>query len=77
MPDLIGCDMGSIDIGPYYLGSGELATAPAATQRDLRKVLLGVSFFQASGTLDFRGPSSTDSPPAWVAYSQAVEASER
>ena len=24
-PDLIGCDMGSIDIGPYYLGSGQLA----------------------------------------------------
>jgi hypothetical protein len=40
-PHLIGCDMGSIDIGPYYLGSGELATAPAATRRDLRKVLLG------------------------------------
>ena len=33
--------MGSIDPGPYYLGSGELATAPAATRRDLRKVLLG------------------------------------
>ncbi len=40
-PHLIGCDMGSIDIGPYYLGSGELATALAATRRDLRKVLLG------------------------------------
>src|SRR6202048_2957122 len=40
-PHLIGCDMGSIDIGPYYLGSGELAPAPAATRRDLRKVLLG------------------------------------
>lgn len=39
--DLIGCDMGSIDPGPYYLGSGELATAPAATRRDLRKVLHG------------------------------------
>jgi hypothetical protein len=39
-PHLIGCDMGSIDIGPYYLGSGELATAPASTRRDLRKVLL-------------------------------------
>ena len=26
-PHLIGCDMGSIDPGPYYLGSGELATA--------------------------------------------------
>ena len=40
-PHLVGCDMGSIDLGPYYLGSGELATAPAATRRDLRKVLLG------------------------------------
>src|SRR4051795_903832 len=41
MPDLIGCDMGSIDIGPTYLGKGEMATAPAATRRDLRKALLG------------------------------------
>jgi hypothetical protein len=40
-PDLIGCDMGSIDIGPTYLGKGEMATSPAATRRDLRKVLLG------------------------------------
>jgi Acyclic terpene utilisation family protein AtuA len=40
-PDLIGCDMGSIDIGPTYLGKGEMATAPAPTRRDLRKVLLG------------------------------------
>ena len=40
-PDLIGCDMGSIDPGPYYLGSGQMATAPAATRRDLRKVLHG------------------------------------
>ncbi len=40
-PHLIGCDMGSIDPGPYYLGSGELATSPTATRRDLRKVLRG------------------------------------
>ena len=40
-PHLIGCDMGSIDIGPNYLGSGEMATAPASTKRDLKKVLLG------------------------------------
>jgi hypothetical protein len=33
--------MGSIDIGPTYLGKGEMATAPAATRRDLRKALLG------------------------------------
>jgi hypothetical protein len=38
-PDIIGCDMGSIDIGPY-LGAGRMATAPAATRRDLRKVIL-------------------------------------
>ncbi|MBV9249594.1 MAG: acyclic terpene utilization AtuA family protein [Acetobacteraceae bacterium] len=41
LPDLIGADMGSIDIGPTYLGKGELATAPAATRRDLRKLLHG------------------------------------
>ncbi|HET8996619.1 MAG TPA: acyclic terpene utilization AtuA family protein, partial [Acetobacteraceae bacterium] len=40
-PDLIGADMGSIDIGPTYLGKGEMATSPAATRRDLRKALLG------------------------------------
>jgi hypothetical protein len=38
-PDMIGCDMGSIDIGPTYLGKGEMATSPEATRRDLRKVL--------------------------------------
>jgi hypothetical protein len=45
-PDLIGCDMGSIDIGPTYLGKGEMATSPEATRRDLRRVLL------AARTLD-------------------------
>lgn len=38
-PDFIGCDMGSIDPGPYYLGSGKMATSPTVTQRDLRLVL--------------------------------------
>lgn len=40
-PDMIGCDMGSIDIGPTYLGKGEMATSPESTRRDLRKVLRG------------------------------------
>jgi hypothetical protein len=39
-PDLIGCDMGSIDIGPYYLGSGKMATARESTKRDLRKMII-------------------------------------
>ena len=38
-PDFIGCDMGSVDPGPYYLGSGKMATSPAITRRDLHMVL--------------------------------------
>jgi hypothetical protein len=32
-PDYIGADLGSIDPGPYYLGNGELATAPGHDPR--------------------------------------------
>src|SRR5690606_1853004 len=39
-PDMIGCDMGSIDIGPYYLGAGVMAPSLVGATRDLRKVLL-------------------------------------
>jgi hypothetical protein len=39
-PDMIGCDMGSIDIGPYYLGSGRMAPTRVGAKRDLRKVLM-------------------------------------
>lgn len=38
---LIGADMGSVDPGPYYLGSGTLATAYRTTKRDLRFCLTG------------------------------------
>ena len=38
-PDYIGADMGSIDPGPYYLGSGEMATAPSTTRTDLARLL--------------------------------------
>lgn len=40
-PDFIGADMGSIDPGPYYLGSGQMATDPEMTRRDLRLALMG------------------------------------
>lgn len=40
-PHFIGADMGSIDPGPYYLGSGELATSDAMTRDDLNRVLRG------------------------------------
>lgn len=38
-PHMIGCDMGSIDVGPYYLGAGAIATSEMITRRDLRLVL--------------------------------------
>jgi len=40
-PDFVGCDMGSIDPGPYYLGAGQIATSEAVTRRDLALVLRG------------------------------------
>lgn len=40
-PHFIGADMGSIDPGPYYLGSGNMGTSEAVTREDLRKVLRG------------------------------------
>jgi hypothetical protein len=38
--DMIGVDMGSIDIGPTYLGSGKMAPMRVGAKRDLRKVLI-------------------------------------
>lgn len=38
-PHFIGCDMGSIDPGPYYLGSGTMAAPEAMVRRDLDLVL--------------------------------------
>ncbi len=38
-PHFIGCDMGSIDPGPYYLGSGAMAAPEAMVRRDLALVI--------------------------------------
>jgi hypothetical protein len=38
-PHVVGCDMGSIDPGPYYLGSGEMAAPRTMVKRDLALVL--------------------------------------
>jgi hypothetical protein len=39
-PAFIGCDAGSTDPGPFYLGSGQTQASRAATKRDLRLMLL-------------------------------------
>jgi hypothetical protein len=38
-PNLFGVDAGSTDAGPYYLGHGEMLTAPAQVARDLKGAL--------------------------------------
>ncbi len=40
-PHFIGCDAGSTDPGPEYLGTGLTAFPPEAIRRDLRLMLLG------------------------------------
>lgn len=40
-PHVIGCDMGSVDPGPAYLGAGRMATSETVTRRDLRLVIHG------------------------------------
>ena len=38
-PDLIACDAGSTDPGPYYLGSGIPFTNATAVKRDMKLML--------------------------------------
>ena len=40
-PDVIGADAGSVDAGPYYLGSGRSFTSPEMVTRDLALCLRG------------------------------------
>ena len=40
-PDVIACDAGSTDSGPYYLGTGIPKPSRQATKRDLRIMLIG------------------------------------
>ncbi|MCG8334258.1 MAG: DUF1446 domain-containing protein [Proteobacteria bacterium] len=42
-PDMIGCDSGSTDSGPFYLGSGKNHFPHDAIKRDLRLILLGAT----------------------------------
>jgi hypothetical protein len=56
-PDFIGCDMGSVDPGPAYLGSGEMATSPAVTRKDLTLVLKAARLLDVPLVLGTAGTS--------------------
>lgn len=40
-PHLVGCDMGSVDPGPHYLGSGEMGASEVMARSDLEAVITG------------------------------------
>lgn len=40
-PHVVGADMGSVDPGPHYLGSGEMGASDLMARRDLEAMLVG------------------------------------
>ncbi|MFM9940962.1 MAG: acyclic terpene utilization AtuA family protein [Hyphomicrobiaceae bacterium] len=57
---LIGADMGSVDPGPYYLGSGKLATAHRTTKRDLKFCLTGALAMKVPLVIGTAGTAGAD-----------------
>jgi hypothetical protein len=59
-PDFIGCDAGSTDPGPYFLGSGEMHFSDEAIRRDLRLILLAARNFKIPAIIGSAGTGGAD-----------------
>jgi hypothetical protein len=59
-PHVIAADMGSVDPGPTYLGSGKMATSPAMVKRDLGLVLEGTRRLDAPLLIGSAGTAGTN-----------------
>ncbi|MBO4411162.1 MAG: acyclic terpene utilization AtuA family protein [Lachnospiraceae bacterium] len=59
-PDLIACDAGSTDPGPYYLGSGIPFTNATAVKRDLRLLLTAARKLNVPMVIGTAGGSGAD-----------------
>ena len=60
-PDFIGCDAGSTDPGPDYLGTGRTAFPKEAIRRDLRLMLLGARKLGVPLLIGSAGTAGADS----------------
>lgn len=58
--NFIGCDAGSTDSGPYYLGSGEMEFSSAANRRDLRLILLAARAKKIPAIIGSAGTAGAD-----------------
>ena len=68
-PHFIGCDAGSSDPGPYYLGSGHAQPSRAATKRDLRLMLLAG---QSAGVPVIVGSAGTAGGDPHLAFTRDI-----
>lgn len=65
-PHFIGCDCGSTDPGPAYLGSGHTAFPKAAVRRDLAIMLRGARRAGIPLLLGSAGTAGADKQVAWL-----------
>ena len=59
-PDVIACDAGSTDSGPYYLGTGEGKYARDSVKEDLRRMVKAGHWLQAPVLVGSAGTCGTD-----------------
>ncbi len=64
--DLIACDAGSADPGPYYLGSGTAFVSRLAVKRDLELMVLGGLEAQVPVIIGSAGGSGSDVQVDWT-----------
>src|ERR671932_2886926 len=68
-PHFIGCDAGSSDPGPYYLGSGRPQPSRAASKRDIRLMLLAG---RAAGVPVIIGSAGTAGGDPHLAFTREI-----
>ena len=71
-PHAIAADMGSVDPGPSYLGSGRMATTSAMTKRDITLVLEGARRLDVPLLIGSAGTAGTTAQLREVAWPQEV-----
>lgn len=76
-PDFIGCDAGTTDPGPYYLGSGDCMASRAAIKRDLEHLLVGAVEHAIPLVIGSAGTSGGSPHLAWTAAIVREIAQER
>ncbi len=65
-PDVIACDAGSTDSGPFYLGSGTPKMSRRAVLRDLRRLLLARDQLKVPLIIGSCGTSGVDFGVDWM-----------